>query len=75
MELVVHSHCILTTKKIALVEDGINILLCIKRETVDRFFQVTKSGKANWGFVCLADLWVMGIAADLLEATLHFIST
>jgi len=51
-----------------------NILLCKKRKAVDQFFQVTKPGQANWGTVCLADLWVMGIAADLLEAAPHCIS-
>jgi len=52
-----------------------NILLCKKREAVDLFFQVTKLRQANWGTLCLADLWGMGIAADLLEAALHIIST
>ena len=54
--------------------DWIYILLCKKRKAVDRFFQDTKPGQANWGTVCLADLWVMGISADLLEAALHCIS-
>ena len=45
-----------------------------KRKTVDRFFQVTKSGQENWGTLCLDYLWVMGIATDLLEASLHCIS-
>ena len=59
----------------AFLEDWLNILLYKNRKAVDQFFQVTKSGQTNWGTLCLADLRVVGFAADLLETALHCVST
>ncbi len=75
MVLVVHSHCILNTKRVIFLEDGLNIFLCKNRVAIELFFQFAKSGQENWGDLCFAELRFMGFNPDLLEASQHFIST
>ena len=71
----VNLHCIFNTNSIAYLEDLLTIFLCYNRKAIEKFYQFAQFGQTNWGDICFAELRFMGFNPDLLEASIHFIST